>query len=155
MRGYPCCQMLVMPTERVTLAQLRGLDLKACGWSMTVIMNQLKKRNLFRHSRSLRAFKALLKHKVWPADNVATDQTALLPSLRNLDRPALVELFMKVLKAESECCDEWDWESIGTDVETEVVDDEADAASAQAFAACCDDGLEWEVAAFRSSRGGE
>ena len=62
---------------------------------------------------------------------------------------------MKVLKAESECCDDWDWESVGTDVETEVVDGEDDAASAEAFATCCDDGSQWETAAYRSSMGSD
>jgi hypothetical protein len=148
MRGYPCCQKLVLSTHRVTLAQLRGLDLILCGWSVPVIQYALKKRNLFRYSRSKEAFEALVRCKVWPADKVPTDQTALLPALRNLGRAALVELFMKVLEAESECCDDWDWESVGVDVETEVVDS-ADSGTVEAFAARGEDGREWEEAAYR------
>jgi hypothetical protein len=75
-------------------------------------------------------------------------KTTLLPTFGSLSRAALVELFMKVLEAESKCCDDWDWESVGADVETEVADS-ADSDTVEAFAARGEDGREWEEAAYR------
>ena len=106
-RGRVLLQGLLDDKQRMIdylLAEIDDLDLAACGWTVEVIKDQLRKRNLLRHSRSVAAFQALVDEKVWPADAVPTEQTAMLPSFRSLEvsklRPALVALFKKVLRGQ-------------------------------------------------------
>ena len=54
-----------------------------------------------------------------------------------------------VLRGESIAADDWDWESLEPDQETEAPSS-SEAADAAAFAARRDDGAEWEEAAFNS-----
>ena len=134
---------------RVLLHDIDDLDLAECGWTMEVMRIQLRKRNLLRRQRSVAAFKALVDAGVWPANAVPTDRTAMLPSFGSLERPELVKLFKDVLCGESIAADDWDWESLEPDQETEAPSS-SEAADAAAFAARRDDGAEWEEAAFNS-----
>ena len=70
-------------------------------------------------------------------------------SFGSLERPELVKLFKAVLRGESIAADDWDWESLEPDQETEAPSS-SEAADAAAFAARRDDGAEWEEAAFNS-----
>ena len=148
-RGAPCCLVEVPWNDRVLLAQIEDLDLTACGWTMDVMRNQLRKRNLLRRMRSATAFEALVDAKVWPAEAVPTDRTAMLPSFASLERPELVELFKKVLRGEASAADDWDWESLEPELEAEAPDP-SEASDAGAFAARRNDGADWEEAAFNS-----
>ena len=73
----------------------------------------------------------------------------MLPSFASLERPDLVELFKKVLRAEAGAADDWDWESLEPELEAEAPDP-SEASDAGACAARRNDGADWEEAAFNS-----
>ena len=120
--GNPCVQTQLPSEARGTLAQILGLDLALCGWTLVALRNALRKRNLFRLLRSLAAFKALVAAQVWGGTKAeptepttaagAPDITAALPPFSTLERPELVVLFMNVLRGEAVCVDEWDWDTL-------------------------------------------
>jgi hypothetical protein len=151
--GSPCCLVLVLQTARVTQAQIAGLDLGACGWTVEVLRNALRKRNLFRLSRTRASFDALVAAGVWPAGKAPSAIYALLPSFSALGRPELVRLFKAVLAGEAVCAGpDWDWEALGEDVETEAPA-ASEVADAAAFEARRNDGEDWEEEAFGSIDG--
>jgi hypothetical protein len=107
-RGRPCHGRLLGATEKLTTWHLIGVDMAVQGtcWTVSTIMQQLRKRNLLNTARSREEFKALVDEGVW--ESPPTDSTAPLPALSTMSKAPLMALLFKVLQAEA--VDWFDWE---------------------------------------------
>jgi hypothetical protein len=113
----PCapCREQLDPHERLTLAQLSGVDLgnwRGNGWTRDRIYHALGKRQLQRHTRTQDAFGALVAAKIWADDQVGElSVDASLPYNTSTSLPDLVKLLMKVLLAEEYAGDALPWDT--------------------------------------------
>eukprot|EP01048_Picozoa_sp_COSAG05_P005047 COSAG05_NODE_290_length_12056_cov_14.204232_12_plen_222_part_00 len=117
-RGVPCTARVLGAHERSTAAMLIGVDMARTGargarWSMEVVVQAVKKRNLCRTLRSREEFEALKRHGCWPANKTPTDVHAPLPVLSSMSKAEVVALLTKVHAAEAEVppTEEWDLEA--------------------------------------------
>ena len=71
-----------------------------------------------------------------------TNTDAMLPPFSGLKRSGLVALWQKVLRAEAVHVDEWDFDAVATNMETEHVETADEAADAAALRNVLREGLE-------------
>ena len=94
-RPHGCCRGVGAWSSGVAVDAIIGVDMARTGargarWSMEVVAQALKKRNLCQMERTRAEFEALKRHECWLPSKTPTDVHAPLPVLSSMSKAEAV-----------------------------------------------------------------